>query len=96
MFVETDELWVYDPDYLWKIFESSLNSFMYDWFIFANLFELSVWFGLLDWLFLPWEKCLALGSILWCPFPVIEGAARHVLYCIVAIEDNNMGFYHIA
>ena len=30
MFVETDELWVYDPDYLGIIFESSLNSFMYD------------------------------------------------------------------
>lgn len=51
---------------------------MYDWF--ASLFELLVWFGLLDWFFLPWEKCLALGSIFWCPFPVTEGAARHVLY----------------
>ena len=49
VFVETDELWVYDPTYLWIIFESSLNSFMYDWVIFASLFELSVWFGQLDW-----------------------------------------------
>ena len=48
MFVETDELWVYDPVLSMEIFESSLNSFMYDWFIFASLFELSVWFGLLD------------------------------------------------
>ena len=31
MFVETDELWVYDQVYLGIIFESSLNSFMYDW-----------------------------------------------------------------
>ena len=31
MFVETDKLWVYDQDYLLTIFESSLNSFMYDW-----------------------------------------------------------------
>ena len=31
MFVETDELWVYDQVYLCIIFESSLNSFMYDW-----------------------------------------------------------------
>ena len=30
MFVETDELWVYDQDYVGTIFESSLNSFMYD------------------------------------------------------------------
>ena len=30
VFVENGELWVYDPAYLWKIFDSSLNSFMYD------------------------------------------------------------------
>ena len=76
----SDELWVYDQDYLWTIFESS--EFFYVWLvIFASLFELSVWFGLLDWSFLQWEKCLALGSILRCPFPVTAGAARHVLYC---------------
>ena len=33
------------------------------------------------WSFLQWEKCLALGSILRCPFPVTVGAERHVLYC---------------
>ena len=27
----SDELWVYDQDYLGTIFESPLNSFMYDW-----------------------------------------------------------------
>ena len=58
------------------------SEFFYVWLvIFASLFELSVWFGLLDWSFLQWEKCLALGSILRCPFPVTVGAARHVLYC---------------
>ena len=31
VFVETDELWVYDQVYLCIMFESSLNSFMYDW-----------------------------------------------------------------
>ena len=31
VFVENDELWVYDQVYLWIIFESSPNSFMYDW-----------------------------------------------------------------
>ena len=36
---------------------------------------------LLDWSFLQWEKCLALGSILRCPFPVTAGATRHALYC---------------
>ena len=44
----SDELWVYDQDYLWTIFNSSLNSYMHDLNIFASLFELSVWFGLLD------------------------------------------------
>ena len=34
---------------LWTIFDSSLNSFLYDWVIFASLFELSFWFGQLDW-----------------------------------------------
>ena len=77
----SNELWVYDQVYLWIIFESSLISFMYDWVIFSSLFELSVWFGLLDWSFLECEKCLALGSILRCPFPVTARAARHVLYC---------------
>ena len=43
-------------------------------------------------IFLSMEKCLALGSILMCPFPVTAGAERHVLYCIVAIEDKKMGF----
>ena len=58
------------------------SEFFYVWFvIFGSLFELSVWFGLLDWSFFPWEKCLALGSILRCPFPMTAGAARHVLYC---------------
>ncbi len=58
------------------------SEFLYAWFdIFASLFELSIWFGQLDWFFLQWEKCLALGSILRCPFPVTAGAARHVLYC---------------
>ena len=36
---------------------------------------------LLDWSLLQWEKCLALASILRCPFPVTAVAARHVLYC---------------
>jgi hypothetical protein len=58
------------------------SEFFYAWFIiFVFLFELSVWFGQLDWFFLRWERCFALGSILWCPHPVTVGAARHILYC---------------
>ena len=30
MFVETDELWVYDSDYVCTILDSSLNSYMHD------------------------------------------------------------------
>ena len=67
------------------------SEFLYAWFdIFASLFELSVWFRLLDWSFLQWEKCLALGSILRCPFPVTVG--QQGTYCIIAIEDKKMGF----
>ena len=29
--LRSDELWVYDQVYLCEIFESPLNSFMYDW-----------------------------------------------------------------
>ena len=36
---------------------------------------------LLDWSFLQWEKYLALGSMLRCPFSVSVGAARQILYC---------------
>ena len=57
-------------------FESSLNSYMHDLISFVILLELYVLFGQLDWVFLQREKCLALGSILRCPFPVTEGAAR--------------------
>ena len=74
---------------IWIFFE-----FLYAWFdIFACLFELSVLFGLLDWSFLQWEKCLALGSILWCPLPVTVGAARQVLYCFH--RGQNDGVYII-
>ena len=67
------------------------SEFLYAWFdIFVILFELSVWFGQLDWFFLQWEKCLTLGSISRCRHPVTVGVARH--YCIVAIEDKKMGF----
>ena len=88
-FSRSDQLWVYDQDYLWTIFESS--KFFYVWLVIsASLFELSVWFGLLDWSFLQWEKCLDLGSILQCPFPVTVG--EQGTYCIVTIKDKKMGF----
>ena len=66
------------------------SEFFYVWLvIFASLFELSVWFGLLDWSFLQWEKCLALGLILRCP---LWQQGQQGTYCIVAIGDNKMGF----
>ena len=81
MFVETDELGVYDQVYLRTIFESSLNSLMYDWLSLHG--SLNYQFGLAYLIDLSCNvrKCLALGSILWCPFLVTAGAARHVLYC---------------
>ena len=87
----SDEHWVYDQtmflsiNVIWVFSE-----LFYAWLnIFVFLFKLLVWLVQLDWYFLQWEKCLALGSILRCPFPVTVGAARHVLYC--AIEDKKMG-----
>ena len=75
--------WIMD---LWSSLSMNIiwisSEFLYAWFdIFVILFELSVWFGQLHWFFLQWEKCLALGSILRCPFPVTVGAPWHVLYC---------------
>ena len=41
----------------------------------------------------PDKKCLALGSILRCPYPVTEGATRHVLYC--CHREYQVGVYII-
>ena len=61
---------------------------MYDWFIFASLFQLSVWFGNQDWSFLQWEKCLALGSILRCSIPVTAGETSHIVLLPSRIKDG--------
>ena len=91
----SNELWVYDQVHLLEIIESSLNSFMYDWVTFASIFELSVWFGLLDWSFLQWEKCLPLSSILWCPYPVDrKGCKAHIV--LFPSRIKRWGLYHIA
>src|SRR3990170_5409964 len=65
-------------DYLWILFESSLNSFMHDYYTFVFLSDLLIWFGQLDCSFLQWERCFVMGSILRCPHPVTVGVARHV------------------
>ena len=71
------------------------SEFFYVWLvIFASLFELSVWFGLLDWSFLQWEKCLALGSILRCSVPVIERETTHIV--LLPSRTKRWGLYHIA
>ena len=59
-------------DYLWILFEHSLNSFMHDLYSFVFLSDLLVWFGQLDWFFLQWERCFVMGSILRCPHPVTK------------------------
>ena len=95
MFVETDELWVYDLTYLWKIFESSLNSFMYDWVIFASLFELS---------FLVWPTrlvVLAMGEVLSFGFNLAVSLLSDRKSCkarIVLLPSRitRWGIYHIA
>ena len=63
------------------IFESSLNFLCMIGYLCKYLRIISLVWPTIYISFLQWEKCLALGSILWCPFPVIVGAARHVLYC---------------
>ena len=70
------------------------NLFMHDLNIFASLFELSVWFGQLDWFFLAMREVLSFGFNL----AVLNPSDRkgNGTYCIVAIEDKKMGLYHIA
>ena len=80
-------------DYLWILFESSLNSFMHDYYSFVFLPDLLIWFGQLDWFILQWEMCFVMGSILRCSIPVIERDTTRI--CIVAIKDKKMGFIHV-
>ena len=71
------------------------SEFFYVWLvIFASLFELSVWFGLPDWSFLQWEKCLALGSILWCSILVTERETTRIV--LLPSRIKRWGLYHIA
>ena len=71
------------------------SEFFYVWLvIFASLFELSVWFGLLDWSFLQWEKCLALGSILRCSIQVAERETTHIV--LLPPRIKRWGLHHIA
>ena len=65
------------------------SEFFYVWLvIFASLFQLSVCFGLLDWSFLQWEKCLALGSILRCSIPVAERETTRVVLLLSRKKDG--------
>ena len=89
----SDELWVYDQIYPWILFESSLNSFMYDCYSFVFLSDLLIWLGQLDWFFLQWERCFVMGSILGCWILVTERDMTHIF--IVAIKDKRMGFIHV-
>ena len=77
--LRSDELWVYEQDYLWILFGSSLNSYMHD------LISLQVSSNGLVWptrlIFLAMGEMLSFGFNLAVSFPMTAGAARHVLYC---------------
>ena len=80
--------------YLWKIFDSSLNSFMYDWVIFASLFELS---------YLVWPTrlvVLAMGEVLSFGFNLavsLPSDKKGCKACIVLLPSRitRWGLYHI-
>ena len=62
---------------------------MCDYVIFVSLFELSVWFSLLE-IFLAMGEVLSFGFNLAVLDPIDRRGTD--MYCIVAIEDNKMGF----
>ena len=79
-------------DYPWILFDSSLNSFMHDYYGFVFLSDLLIWLGQLDWFFLQWERCFVMGSVLQCSIPVTERDMTRI--SVVAIKDKTMGFIH--
>ena len=75
-------LWL---DYLWIIFESSLNSFMHDYYCFLYLFDLLIWFGQLYWFILQWERCFVMGSVLRWSISQWKKGTRHVFILLPLI-----------
>ena len=71
------------------------SEIFYVWLvIFASLFELSIWYAQLDWFFLEWNKCLALGLILRCSILVKEGEPTRIV--LLPSRITRWGFHHIA
>ena len=94
MFVKIDELWVYDQVYLLIIFESSVNSFMYDCYLCKSLRIISlVWPTRL--VFLAMREVLSFGFNLAVSLP---SDSRGSKACIVLLPSRitRWFFYHIA
>ena len=75
------------------IHESHLSFFdiLYAWLLITSYFFSDIWVSFANLIYLSCnvKRCFVMASILRCPFPVTEGAARHA--CIVAIKNKKMG-----
>ena len=94
MFVETDELWVYDQDYLWILFESFLNSLCMVKYVCISLRIIGlVWPTRL--VLLAMEEVLSFGFNLVVSLPSDNRGCKA---CIVLLPSRIKiwGLYHIA
>ena len=94
MFVEIDELWVYDQVYLCTIFESSLNSLMYDWL--SLQVSLNYQFGLAYWIDL---SCNGRSAELWvqsCGVLPSESKGSKARIVLLPSRITRWGLHHIA
>ena len=90
----SDELWVYDPDYLRTIFESSLNSFMYDWLsLQVSQIIILVWPTRL--IFLAMGEVLSIGFNLLVSFPS-DSRGNKARIVLLPSRITRWRFYHIA
>ena len=90
----SDELWVYDQVYLLTIFESPLNSFMYDWLSLqvSSNYQL-VWPT--RWIFLAMGEVLSFGFNLAVSFPS-DSRGRKARIVLLPSRIKRWGLYHIA
>ena len=94
MFVEIDELWVYDSTYLWKIFDSSLNSFMYD--LLSLQVSSNYQFGLAyKLIFLAMGEVLSFGFNLVVSLPSDKKGCKARIVLLPS-RITRWGLYHIA
>ena len=72
------------------------SEFLYALFnIFASLFELSVWFGILDWSFFAMGEVLSFGLNLAVSFPS-DSRGSKARIVLLPSRITRWGFYHIA